>query len=111
MPYKCPLKRAEAKRKSKAKHLERYKQQQYNYTKTPKGRKKMRLMNWKLRGIEDEDLGSVYDYYLLETNCMICNKEYKSSRDRHLDHDHDTGEIRYICCQYCNTWLLRKDMN
>jgi len=55
----------------------------------------------------DEDLSAVYDFLIEQTHCMICYKEFKDSLDRHLDQDHQTGEIRYICCRYCNVHLLR----
>ena len=81
------------------------------YYHTPTGRKSNIICNWKHIGIIDEDLGAVYDYYFKQTNCMICLKQFKCSRDRHLDHDHNTGEIRYICCRNCNTNLLREKYN
>ena len=83
-----------------------YKEVKKKYTSSPKGIKSSRIYNWKFMGIIDEDLSAVYDYYIDETNCMICFKEYKDSQDRCLDHDHETGEIRYICCRYCNRHLL-----
>ena len=67
-----------------------------------------RISDWKYHGIIDEDLHAVYDYMLDETHCMVCFKEYKDSRDRCLDHDHETGEIRYICCNTCNAHFLRE---
>ena len=70
--------------------------------------KSHRIYNWKRLGIIDEDLSTLYDYLIKETNCMICFKEYKNSKDRQLDHDHDTGEIRYICCNNCNVNFLRE---
>ena len=73
----------------------------------PKNIKSSRITKWKSRGILDEDLSAVYDYLIEQTNCMICLKEYKNSKDRHLDHDHQTGEIRYICCNTCNSIFLR----
>ena len=76
------------------------------YRKTPSGKKSIRITKWKSIGIIDEDLGAVYDYYILETNCMICNKKYKGSEDRCLDHHHLEGYIRYICCQYCNLHVV-----
>lgn len=68
---------------------------------------------WKHRGIKDDDLSSVYDYYIKETHCWICGNEFKQDEyrkrmDRCLDHNHETGEIRYICCRSCNSSLLRK---
>ena len=42
---------------------------------------------------------------------MICDNEFKDSRDRHLDHDHETGEVRYICCRTCNLYILGQKVN
>lgn len=77
------------------------------YNQTPKGIKSRIISHWKERGIIDEDLDAVYDYYVKQTNCMICLKKYKDNFDRCLDHDHTTGEIRYICCRNCNSHFLR----
>lgn len=74
---------------------------------TPKGIKLNMINNWKQKGIIDDDLDAVYDYYIKETNCWICDNKFKNSKDRQLDHDHKTGEIRYICCRDCNSNLLR----
>ena len=79
------------------------------YNQTSKGKKSMMINSWKQSGIIDEDLYAVYDYYVKETNCWICQNKFKDSRDRHLDHDHLSGEIRYICCRNCNTGLLREN--
>ena len=84
------------------------KEQQKLYNQSPAGIKTNKVSSWKSQGIIDEDLEGVYDYLLDETHCMICFKPYKDSRDRCLDHDHDTGEIRYICCNTCNSHFLRE---
>ena len=78
------------------------------YQQTPEGKKSMIIGSWKRSGIIDEDLSAVYDVYVKETTCMICLKKYKDSSDRCLDHDHKSGEIRYICCRNCNTNFLRE---
>jgi len=78
-----------------------------NYKQTAKCKKMDKLYDWEKRGIIDNDLSSLYDYYLTQTHCWICLNKYKSSRDRCMDHDHETGEPRYICCQQCNLVLLR----
>ena len=73
--------------------------------------KSQQKYSWKKQGIIDGDYDALYDYVLNEKNCMICKKEYKNSRDRQLDHDHsitDDDNIRYICCQYCNTTFLNE---
>ena len=79
------------------------------YRQTPSGIKSNIIGGWKRLGIIDEDLDAVYDYYIKQTNCWICLKEYKNCFDRCLDHDHTTGEIRYICCQKCNSHFLREN--
>ena len=71
--------------------------------------KRNTIDGWIRQGIIDGDLSSVYDYSITQTHCCICNKEYKNSKDRHLDHDHDelvNDNIRYICCSVCNRWVV-----
>ena len=84
------------------------KEQQKLYNQSPERKKSHRINNWKRSGIIDEDLEAVYDYLLDETHCMVCFKPYKDSKDRCLDHNHETGEIRYICCRNCNANFLRE---
>lgn len=65
--------------------------------------------NWKLLdryGITSED----YDRMLAEQMglCRICRRPPKTVR-LHVDHDHDTGEIRGLLCPTCNQnieWLI-----
>jgi len=40
-------------------------------------------------------------FILQEEKCLICDK--KSERELCVDHDHDTGEIRGLLCNNCNT--------
>ena len=44
----------------------------------------------------------IYPEYIKATNCDLCDNEFESCRDRQLDHNHKTGEIRNIVCQSCN---------
>ena len=125
MPLKCPIKRAAYNKQylannpvDRSSYLHKYylktketkresrKACRLKYAKTPKGIKSARLNSWRIAGVIDGDISAVYDYYKLETNCMICNKEYKNTKDRCLDHNHETGEIRYICCNYCNVHVV-----
>ena len=60
---------------------------------------------WKSYGIifaDDYHFEYVYDMYIHETNCDLCNKLFLKSYDRQLEHDHETGEIRNIVCCKCN---------
>ena len=60
--------------------------------------------NWKKRGmkIDPDDFEYIYNEYIHATNCDLCNKLFTKSSDRHLDHNHTTGDVRNIVCQSCN---------
>tara|TARA_R110002072_G_scaffold273927_1_gene434753 strand:- start:72 stop:416 length:345 start_codon:yes stop_codon:yes gene_type:complete len=77
------------------------------YNKSEKGRKKKCIWKWKKIGIKDPCLEYLYDYLITQTHCWICLKKYEDSSERCLDHDHETGEPRYICCRNCNLNFLR----
>ena len=74
------------------------------WRKTPNGRKFDTINSWKYRKIIDNDYGLLYDTYLNETHCWICGMHHSKC----LDHDHETGEVRFICCGYCNLKILNK---
>ena len=93
---------AKASKKYKANNKEKIAKTNKEYYQTPAGIKSGRISGWKSKGIIDADFDALYDYMLNETHCMICKKEYKNSIDRQLEHDHDDGSVRYICCQNCN---------
>tara|TARA_R110000851_G_scaffold16319_1_gene53348 strand:- start:45 stop:491 length:447 start_codon:yes stop_codon:yes gene_type:complete len=52
--------------------------------------------------IDPDDFDYVYNKYIHATNCELCNKLFSKLRDRQLDHDHETGEVRNIVCNKCN---------
>ena len=99
--------------KYKANHKETIAIYDKKYNQTPNGKKLKRIADWKIRGIIDEDIDAVYDYYVKETNCMICDKIYNKDivmDKRCLDHDHDITDdnnVRYICCSYCNLHIIK----
>ena len=45
--------------------------------------------------------------------CAICGKDFKSSKDTNLDHNHDTNQLRGALCTGCNTGLgyFKEDPN
>ena len=66
--------------------------------------------SWKRYGIifqDEEHFDYIYNIYIRETNCDLCNKLFITSRDRQLDHCHLMGDPRNIVCCHCN--LIRKD--
>jgi hypothetical protein len=60
------------------------------------------IRNWTRRGVIYSDLDELYNIYINTMNCEHCLKEFTSSRDRCLDHCHETGVFRKIVCQKCN---------
>ena len=62
------------------------------------------LCRWKKRGLieSDEQIEFIYTDYIYDTNCDLCGEFYKNTRDRQMEHDHETGEFRNIVCRSCN---------
>ena len=69
----------------------------------PSNAKNNTIKNWKLRGLIYNDYDDLYEVYIKTMQCQHCNKEFKNSRDRCMDHDHSTGLFRKIVCRLCNT--------
>jgi hypothetical protein len=70
------------------------------------GHKPKTKYQWRIYGIlflNQEEFELWYNRYIISSNCELCDKKYKTSSDRHLDHNHDTHEPRNIVCNRCNT--------
>ena len=65
--------------------------------------KSMTISHWKSRGVIYHDFDDLYEVYIKTMKCSHCNKEFVSTRDRCLDHNHETGSFRAIVCHKCNT--------
>ena len=68
---------------------------------SPAGIKSKMMSGWRRRGVINVN-DEMYNNYIATTHCECCLKEFSSSRDRCLDHDHETGEFRWVICQSCN---------
>ena len=75
--------------------------QQKEHNKTEQGRKSVRMANWRRYGVLNVN-DELYKHYLNCSNCEMCSRSFKNSYDKCLDHDHSTGEFRFILCRACN---------
>ena len=55
------------------------------------------ILNWKRSGLIHDDIDMLYKEYINTFNCNQCHKEFINTRNRHLDHCHETGHK-------CNVW-------
>ena len=77
-----------------------------NYAKTPQGKKNRTINNWKYQGLKEtnEFIDQIYDEYLRSEECQLCGEPYSEHNIKNMEHNHETGEFRNICCHRCNTW-------
>ena len=66
------------------------------------------ICKWKKAGLIHDDKDSLYNEYIYLTNCDLCGEFFKSSKDRHMEHCHETGQFRNFTCTSCN--LLKSDV-
>lgn len=79
-----------------------------NYYK--KNKKDYNIRRWKTRGCVDDDFKALNEYFINCEECMVCYKKFNDINKldvKCLDHCHETGEVRYICCWECNIRILR----
>ena len=115
--HKDEIKRYDAKYRlvNKDKRRESYKQ----YSATFNGYIHIRLKNWRHQGIKINSWDEYVDAYnRAGGKCEICGKPLKLTKFddgnfevAHLDHDHETGEIRGILCSECNRMAISFDLN
>ena len=64
--------------------------------------------DWRKMGLvfcTEEEFDEILERYINSTHCEICNKKYKSSIDKHMDHKHLNGKygaFRNVLCRSCN---------
>lgn len=81
---------------------DKIKERKRAYSKTPNGKKFISINNWRYKGMITDDWEDVYNIYKITECCNYCKKTFKNNLDKHLDHNHETGEIRGVLCRSCN---------
>ena len=95
--------------RDKPENKEKLKEYMKEYRKTDKYKRTHTICAWKRRGLIETDTytyNSLYDKYLIHTNCDICNVILTTGKrcpqTKMMDHDHQTGEFRNFLCCDCN---------
>jgi len=93
------------------KNKERIREINRKYSKTEKGKRKIKSRGWREKGMICNDWDKFYDKYLLTTHCESCNLEFGNERcnRRNVDHHHSSGHIRNIICHSCNSFRSKYD--
>jgi len=81
---------------------------------TFEGYKKIKLNEWiNKTNLKSNNFDLLFDRYYYTDNCDICNLQifnHKNNCEKKcLDHHHDSGYMRYICCNKCNVRLGKVD--
>jgi hypothetical protein len=99
------LRKNERSRVYRENNIEKERERNKVYDKTPNGKKRRTKSDWKSSGLHDSDndkYDQLYEKYLQSTNCDVCKNLYVGTFDRCMDRDHDTNLFRQFLCQPCN---------
>jgi len=65
-----------------------------------------KIKDWKKKGLKEtkEFMNQIYEEYLRSEECELCGEPYSKHNRKNMEHNHETGEFRNICCHRCNLW-------
>tara|TARA_R110000765_G_scaffold84614_1_gene163595 strand:- start:970 stop:1455 length:486 start_codon:yes stop_codon:yes gene_type:complete len=76
------------------------------YRQTDKGKQIAATTRWRSRGVINDDFDGLYKRYRNTHQCETCDYVFDEVNKRCLDHDHETGLVRGIICNACNSgWV------
>lgn len=108
LSHQCKKCKCEVAKQHRLANPERYKERAADYYQRNKSEVKRKTRNYSLKkkyGISGPD----YDHILAEQNglCAICKRKVacKGRDNLYVDHCHDTGKVRGLLCQKCNSAL------
>ena len=110
MPYADPEKRKQYSKEWRSKNQdkiinyensEKTKQYRKYWRNTENGIKSRTYSNWKTCGLKD-NFDEVWEIYKTSTECIICDTKFKNSKDKHMNHCHETGFFLNVICMKCN---------
>ena len=85
---------------------EKIKEKQKEYIKTETGKKNSIINNWihthKIKFADRNEAEFYYNSYINTHRCTWCDKMFKDSKERCMDHCHTCGLPRAIICRSCN---------
>ena len=71
------------------------------YEQTEAGIKTKRMSRWRSYGVNNLT-DELYEHYINCDKCEVCKCEFTDKNVKCLDHDHETGDFRYVLCRACN---------
>lgn len=96
-------------KKKYQKNKKKYLAHNKKYYETPAGYEYHTITRWEKNGLIYPDIRFLYMIYEWWNTCDECGKEKISSNNKHMEHNHMTGEFRGVVCASCNHRIHHED--